>query len=345
MEDVDYEQAVALYHEDLHRFALSLARNPDDARDLTQESYCRLLTKGGQLRERTKVKSWLFTTLYRVFLGWKRHEERFPHSELSTAEPELPALTPDVVDKMDGDIVINALMEIDEHHRTPLVLFYLQSLSYREIAEMLEVPVGTVMSRLSRAFSAKIRSRPTPAALKAQLLLARTTARAVPRWSRPAWLAAAACLALLLAAAGSRVFRTPDKADFNAFRDSMTSAAFEMSDHLDVMGLDRVELKTWLAEHRGHPDFILPPGLAGKDIAGCKVLEWRGRQVTMLCFKLSGKHFDVFVVNAAGWPGSPIGAAPAFTVAGDVTTATWHRDGKIYFVAGNVPKSDLQQLL
>ena len=150
MDEVDYEQAVALYHEDLHRFALSLARNPDDARDLTQESYCRLLGKGVQLRDRTKVKSWLFTTLYRVFLGSKRHEKRFPHFEISAAAPDLPALTPDLVDKMDGDLVMEALQEIDEHHRTPLVLFYLQSLSYREIAEMLDVPVGTVMSRLSR---------------------------------------------------------------------------------------------------------------------------------------------------------------------------------------------------
>lgn len=151
VDDVDYEQAVALYHEDLHRFALSLARNPDDARDLTQESYCRLLGKSGQLRDRTKVKSWLFTTLYRIFLGWKRHEKRFPHLEFSAAEPELPELTGDLVDKMDGATVIAALQEIDEHHRTPLMLFYLQSLSYREIAELLDVPIGTVMSRLARA--------------------------------------------------------------------------------------------------------------------------------------------------------------------------------------------------
>lgn len=151
VDEVDYEQAVALYHEDLHRFALSLARNPDDARDLTQESYCRLLTKSGHLRDRTKVKSWLFTTLYRVFLGWKRHEKRFPHTELSLVEPELPALTADVVDKLDAGTVWAALDEIDDHHRTPLTLFYLQSLSYGEIAAMLDVPIGTVMSRLSRA--------------------------------------------------------------------------------------------------------------------------------------------------------------------------------------------------
>jgi RNA polymerase sigma-70 factor (ECF subfamily) len=151
VDEVDYEQAVALYHEDLHRFALSLSRNSADASDLTQESYCRLLNKGDQLHDKSKVKSWLFTTLYRVFLGWKRREKRFPHTELSLSEPDLPALTPNVVDQLDSEIVLAALQEIDEHHRTPLVLFYLQSLSYREIAEMLDVPVGTVMSRLSRA--------------------------------------------------------------------------------------------------------------------------------------------------------------------------------------------------
>ncbi|MEO7414843.1 MAG: RNA polymerase sigma factor [Opitutaceae bacterium] len=151
MDEVDYEQAVALHHEELHRFAFGLTRNPDDARDLTQESYCRLLTKSGQLRDRAKVKSWLFTTLYRIFLGWKRHEKRFPHFELTAAEAELPMLTPATVETLDGAVVLDALHEMDEHHRVPLVLFYLQSLSYREIAEMLDVPVGTVMSRLSRA--------------------------------------------------------------------------------------------------------------------------------------------------------------------------------------------------
>ena len=150
MDELDYEQIVALYHDDLHRFAFSLARNGDDAKELTQESYCRLLSKGGQLRDHAKVKSWLFTTLYRVFLGWKRHEKRFPHFDLAVTEHELPALTPETVDKLDSAVVTDALNEMDEHHRTPLVLFYLQSLSYREIAEMLEIPVGTVMSRLSR---------------------------------------------------------------------------------------------------------------------------------------------------------------------------------------------------
>ena len=94
VDDLDYEQIVAAHHEPLYRFAFSLAGNPDDAAELTQETYVRLLTKGGQLRDRSKVKTWLFTTLYRIFLGWRRHATRFPHFEISAVEPELPHFTP-----------------------------------------------------------------------------------------------------------------------------------------------------------------------------------------------------------------------------------------------------------
>jgi RNA polymerase sigma-70 factor (ECF subfamily) len=150
VEELNYEEIVALFHDELYRFAYSLARNSHDASELTQESYYRLLVKGGQLRDRNKVKSWLFTTLYRVFLSWKRHEKRFPHQEFETAENETPLLTPEDVDRVDSALVAAALLEIEEHYRAPLALFYLQSLSYREIADMLEIPIGTVMSRLSR---------------------------------------------------------------------------------------------------------------------------------------------------------------------------------------------------
>jgi RNA polymerase sigma-70 factor (ECF subfamily) len=150
VDESDYQQVVALYHDNLYRFALSLSGTPDDAAELTQETYLRLLSKGWQLRDPGKAKSWLFTTLYRIFLGWKRHETRFPHVEVTEAEHEIPPLTPTVLAKMDGETVMDSLMELEERYRAPLTLYYVQLLSYREIAEILETPVGTVMSRLSR---------------------------------------------------------------------------------------------------------------------------------------------------------------------------------------------------
>lgn len=148
--DLDYEQVVATYHEPLYRFAYSLAGNRDDACELTQETYVRLLTKGNQLRDRAKIKTWLFTTLYRIFLGWRRRATRFPHFEITAVEPELPQLTVEMADEVDGETAMDSALQIDEHFRAPLVLFYLQGLSYKEIAGVLKIPTGTVMSRLSR---------------------------------------------------------------------------------------------------------------------------------------------------------------------------------------------------
>jgi RNA polymerase sigma-70 factor (ECF subfamily) len=153
MDDLDYEQVVALHHESLYRFAFSLAGNPDAAAELTQEGYVRLLTRGGQLRDKSRIKAWLFTTVYRIFLGWKRHENRFPHVEIVAAEHELPVFSPSMANTIDGEAVMASLLELDEQFRAPLVLYYLQSLTYREIAGVLDLPIGTVMSRLSRGKS------------------------------------------------------------------------------------------------------------------------------------------------------------------------------------------------
>jgi RNA polymerase sigma-70 factor, ECF subfamily len=147
----DYEHAVSAYYDALYAFGYSLAGNQDDACELTQEAYCRLLTRGSQLRDVSKVKSWLFTTLYRVFLGWKDRRARLPHFEISSVEHELPLITPEHVDVLRDDAVRDALLELEEHYRTPVMLFYMNDHSYEEIAEILDVPIGTVMSRLSRA--------------------------------------------------------------------------------------------------------------------------------------------------------------------------------------------------
>jgi RNA polymerase sigma-70 factor (ECF subfamily) len=146
-----FPHLVETYYAALYRFALSLAKNSSDAGDLTQQTFFVWATKGGSLRDDSKVKSWLFTTLYREFLRSRRRGNRMVAIEdLAPAEQEIPDMETDLVAKMDAPLVMNALQEVDEAFREPLTLFYLQDLSYLEIAEILSIPIGTVMSRLSR---------------------------------------------------------------------------------------------------------------------------------------------------------------------------------------------------
>lgn len=147
---MDFENAVNSFYEGLYRFAYSLTGNADDASELTQETFARFLAKHGQIRDSGKIKSWLSTTLYRTFLGWKRKETRHPQVELSLVQDELPVLAPETLDKLESECVNQALHQVEERYRVPLALYYFEQLSYLEISEVLEIPIGTVMSRLSR---------------------------------------------------------------------------------------------------------------------------------------------------------------------------------------------------
>jgi RNA polymerase sigma-70 factor (ECF subfamily) len=149
-EGMDFDSLVARYYEPLYQFAFSLTRDEADACDLVQQTYCIWANKGHQLRDLTKVKTWLFTTLHREFLGACRKRTRFPHLELEHAEPDLPVVSPPTVDRLDTAQALQALAQLDEVYQAPVALFYLQDCSYNEIAAILEVPLGTVKSRLAR---------------------------------------------------------------------------------------------------------------------------------------------------------------------------------------------------
>lgn len=159
MQDQAFADLVEAHYAPLYRFALSLARNPADASDLTQQTFFVWATKGESLRDAAKAKTWLFTTLYREFLRVRRRGGRISAIEdLPPNEKDLPDTEVDLVAKMDSQLVVAALQEIDPVFREPLTLFYLQDLAYHEIAEILDVPIGTVMSRLSRG-KAHLRTR------------------------------------------------------------------------------------------------------------------------------------------------------------------------------------------
>lgn len=149
--EAQFQAIVDSYYDALYRFALSLSHNAQDASDLTQTTFLTWARKGHQIQDSDKVKSWLFTTLHRQFLGARRRLTRFPHHEVDSVETELPSVEPGAVDVTDANLVMTALQQIDEVYRIPLTLFYMDQRSYQEIADTLEIPIGTVMSRLSRA--------------------------------------------------------------------------------------------------------------------------------------------------------------------------------------------------
>jgi RNA polymerase sigma-70 factor (ECF subfamily) len=146
-----FTQLVDAHYAPLYRFALSLAKSPADAGDLVQQTFFIWATKGHGLREVSKAKSWLFTTLYREFLHGRRRDMRVTSLEdLPPGESDVAAEDVDRATRLDSASVVAALQTVDEVFRAPLTLFYLEDLSYAEIAETLGVPIGTVMSRLSR---------------------------------------------------------------------------------------------------------------------------------------------------------------------------------------------------
>lgn len=149
-----FEETVNAYYEPLYRFAYSLAHDDADARDLTQETFAQLSRKAGQIQDRTRIKSWLFTTLYRSFIDSHRRRIRHPHVEAEGVLEDLPARTVDAGERLDAASVLKALRNVPEVFRVPLTLFYLEQHSYLEIAEIIDVPVGTVMSRISRGRAA-----------------------------------------------------------------------------------------------------------------------------------------------------------------------------------------------
>jgi len=165
----EFEQLVDTHYQPLYRFAYSLAKNPDGAADLVQQTFCIWAQKGHQLKDRSKAKTWLFTTLFREHLAQSRRSSRYADSDIDEIEYQLPSHEEDSGRLLDGKRAVRLLSELDENFRAPLTLFYLQQHSYKEIAEILDVPIGTVMSRISRGkqqLRQKMQSEPSSAPQK-----------------------------------------------------------------------------------------------------------------------------------------------------------------------------------
>jgi RNA polymerase sigma-70 factor, ECF subfamily len=171
-----YEQELAGHQRDLYPAALRMTRNPSDAEDLVQESMARAYAGLRHFTPGTNGRAWLFRILANTFVSGYRKRQREPVQVLSAEFEALLAVAPGwsasapaqaapsaeeaVLGQFSHSEVRQALRELPECFRATIYLADVEGYPYREISEMLGVPIGTVMSRLHRA-RAQLRKRLT----------------------------------------------------------------------------------------------------------------------------------------------------------------------------------------
>lgn len=172
---IDVAQLVAEHHPAVYRYAYRLSGSVHDAEDLTQHVFLIAQQKLGQLRRVESAQSWLFAILRNCFLKARQRQRPVPAVNLQLDVETVPAeIPPDL--EIDRERLQEAIDQLPAPFRVVLVMFYFEECSYRQIAEGLELPIGTVMSRLARA-KRHLRSRlfepPQPATRKRQPSTAR----------------------------------------------------------------------------------------------------------------------------------------------------------------------------
>jgi RNA polymerase sigma-70 factor, ECF subfamily len=139
----------------LWRFALRLARDPHDAEDLVQRACVRALERKHQLQPGTSTLSWLFSIVHSVWLNEVRARRIRNHGRLQWSEDLADTVAdpaaPDPGMHTFHQQIISAVERLPEAQRAVMLLVAVEGLSYREAASVLDIPIGTVMSRLARA--------------------------------------------------------------------------------------------------------------------------------------------------------------------------------------------------
>lgn len=163
----DQLEAEALtYIDSLYRTALRMTRNPADAEDLVQEAYFRAFRSLHQFKVGTNLRAWIFRIMTNAYINEYRKRSRRPtkaslddledfylydHLVDSGVQPSSERPEDVVVRQISTDAVIESLDELSDDFRSVVLLADVEGFTYREIAEILNIPIGTVMSRLYRA--------------------------------------------------------------------------------------------------------------------------------------------------------------------------------------------------
>jgi RNA polymerase sigma-70 factor (ECF subfamily) len=160
-----FAEEAMVHMSSLYTAALRMTRNPADAEDLVQETYLKAYRAYGTFKEGTNLKAWLYKILTNTFINSYRSKKRRPEqTELDDVEDlylyrrlgGLEAVTAgrsaeeEVMDHFTESDVKEAVESLPEQFRMAVLLADVEGFSYKEIAEILDIPIGTVMSRLHR---------------------------------------------------------------------------------------------------------------------------------------------------------------------------------------------------
>jgi RNA polymerase sigma-70 factor, ECF subfamily len=153
--------AIPLLRE-MYGAALRMTRNPSDAEDLVQETYLRAYRAFDSFEEGTNLRAWLYRILTNAYINVYRKRQREPqmvsedeieewylYDKLGAAAAE-PSAETEVLERLPDQDVQEALASLPEQFRLAVLLADVEGFSYKEIAEILDIPMGTVMSRLHR---------------------------------------------------------------------------------------------------------------------------------------------------------------------------------------------------
>jgi RNA polymerase sigma-70 factor (ECF subfamily) len=158
------QRLVEEHYESLYRYAYRLSGQSAEAEDLTQEAFCKAQLCLAQLRDPARARAWLFRIVRNVYLHKLRAERQHPCLSLDDLS-DIPEPAPGPLPAIDPEQLQEALDDLPEPFRTPVILFYFDEFSYKDIALHMELPIGTVMSRLARA-KAYLRARLQPERLE-----------------------------------------------------------------------------------------------------------------------------------------------------------------------------------
>jgi RNA polymerase sigma-70 factor (ECF subfamily) len=144
-QSLNFKKLVETFHSGLFRFAYCLVFDEQAACDLTQHTFFLYANKGAQLRDPTKLKPWLYATLYHEY---KRQRAAPQLESRAAAGKDASATASDPITALDGESAAALFQRLPEALRGPLALFYLRELTYQEMAEVLEAPLPEVLERV-----------------------------------------------------------------------------------------------------------------------------------------------------------------------------------------------------